>query len=303
MFNSSEIAEVLSSAVASEEIEHPNFTQFEYYYEGFAPCSPTIKAMPPGVYGVYPGPTKNFFRPKTVRTDDLIVLPDSKSEEVVSEIENFWKLKSKFHKLGFLHKRGILMYGPAGSGKSTTINIISSKMVKMGGIVILGHSNIGLLSGLLRDFRSVEPNRPIVVLLEDLDSLIQSSEESILSLLDGEDNIENVVYVATTNYLSLLDKRITNRPSRFDKIVEIGFPDFAGRLLYLKSRKTGLSDAELNNLAEVSEGFGIAHLKELIISVLCFGISVENAVTKLRSMESLGDEGDLPKKFKGIKRR
>ena len=61
------------------------------------------------------------------------------------------------------------------------------------------------------------------------------AESEYLSLLDGENQIGNVVYVATTNYPEKLDKRFTDRPSRFDVVQKISMPNEDGKkILYIK---------------------------------------------------------------------
>jgi hypothetical protein len=82
----------------------------------------------------------------------------------------------------------------------------------------------------LQMLRAVEPERQVVGILEDVDALIERYGESeYLSLLDGEAQVDNVVYVATTNYPERLDARIVDRPSRFDTIRYIGMPSAGAR--------------------------------------------------------------------------
>jgi SpoVK/Ycf46/Vps4 family AAA+-type ATPase len=221
-----------------------------------------------------------------VVTDKLLRLPDSRSDDVVAEIQKFWTLKDKFNRYGFSHKRGILLWGPPGSGKTCTISIVMNEMVDAGGIVVLGNDVApSALAYMLGRLREVEPNRPCVVVLEDIDTIIQVFGESqVLSLLDGESQIANVVYLATTNYPERLDGRIVNRPSRFDRIVKIDTPNKAARLMYLESRDLEIDKEELNRWAEETDGFSIAHLRELIVGVLVLGSTFDVELRRLRTM-------------------
>lgn len=262
-------------------------TQYSMTGKGFTPCTTTRPLLPAGIYGIeWIDGVGLTFMPKAVITDNLLRLPDSKSDLVISEIEKFWTMKEEMIKYQFLHKRGFLLYGPPGSGKTSTCAVVMQQMVKSGGIVLMGNCSPNLLSSALAYLREVEADRPAVVIMEDLDSIIdQYGESEVLAVLDGESSVDNVVFIATTNYPEDLDGRIKDRPSRFDRVVEIGMPNPAARLLYLASRR--IEGEDLDKWVELSEGFSIAHLKELIVGVKIFKDKLEDVVARLRSMSKV----------------
>jgi hypothetical protein len=109
-----------------------------------------------------------------IETDVLIDFEDSVFSKVVKEIEDFWKLEEIYNKHGFLHKRGYLLYGPAGTGKSCLVQRIIKDILDKGGIAFLCCSASipdTVLEG-LRVFRMVEKNRPVICVYEDLDSIL-----------------------------------------------------------------------------------------------------------------------------------
>jgi hypothetical protein len=66
--------------------------------------------------------------------------------------------------------------------------------------------------------------------------------------------------------------------------VKIGMPSAASRKVYLQARKLGLSDKDLDKWVARTDGFSLAHLKEVVVAVLCFGDTLESTTDRLRSM-------------------
>lgn len=295
-----EAPEPAMNGKADEEEATPRLVQYARLGAGFAPTTPTVKDLPAGIYKPASTPDgTTFFMPQTVVTDSLLRLPDSKSDEVVTEIERFWTLKDRFTRCGFSHKRGFLLWGPPGSGKTCTVSIVMQKMVEKGGFVVLC-DHPGLLATLLGQMREIEKDRPVVVVMEDIDTIIERyGETRVLSLLDGEDAISNVCYLATTNYPENLDGRVINRPSRFDRIVKIGMPNPQARRMYLESRNVDFEEGEVDLWVKETEGFSIAHLKELVVGVKCFGNSAEDEINRLKKMAYTPKSGDAENK-KGV---
>jgi len=252
----------------------------------------------PGLYRAgYSDRTGPFLYSMINKTDDLILFKDTVSEQVVNEIVKFWNKKNVFLENGILFKRGILMRGGPGSGKTSTIQIIIKKVIEMGGIAIYPPNDPGELIGSLQMIRTIEPEVPIVLILEDFETLVASPdrEQIWLSALDGQNQIPNIVYLATTNYIEKIDKRFTDRPSRFDTIVLVSAPTRDSRAAYLLSKKPDMSASRLNTYLDYSDGFSFAHLKELFVSTEIFEHDFGDTVYRLREMrdrEYSSDDND-----------
>ncbi len=91
----------------------------------------------------------------------------------------------------------------------------------------------------------------------------------------------------------ILIGRLINRPSRFDRVVKIGMPSLEARIAYLKSRNLEIEEKDLIHWAESTKDLSIAHLKEIIVGVMCFGNKFESELKRVKEM------GKTPKSSDG----
>ena len=273
----------------------------------YIPSSKTSKELVPGVYDIVHNNTIGvYFEQIPVLTTGLIRFPETNSDKVVSEIQKFWTKESIFRDYNLTYKRGIILWGPPGSGKSCTIQLIMRDVVERDGVVIkFTHPSL-FLEG-IRKFREIQPDTPVVVLMEDIDSILEMhSESEVLNILDGVNQIEKVVFLATTNYPEKLGARIVNRPSRFDKRFKIGHPNAESRRIYFEyiigEKKINELGIDLDSWVEDTEEFSIAHLKELFTAVVILGDEYEDAIESLSVMreDKLDSSEDESKKSMGF---
>lgn len=254
--------------------------------EGFMAIGPSVAELPPGFYDIVASPQGLIWAKVDVRTDDILRFPDSNATKVIDEIEAFWDKEELFKAHSLPFKRGILMHGPPGSGKSTTLRVIAQDVVARKGYVV-NYTSPSTLVRALRQLRSIQPEVPVVVLMEDLDAILkEGSDSSILNLLDGVEEVPKVVFLATTNYPDVLEDRIANRPSRFDRRILVDHPSADARLMYLESlMKPGDDWVNVDAYVAAMEGMSLAHLKELFVATVLLDCDFDETVAGLKGMK------------------
>lgn len=262
--------------------------------ENFFPAGDVIKTLPAGFYDIEESMRSGlYFSKKKTKTESLIRFDgDANSSKIVEEIETFWKNEHKFREENLPYKRGMMMYGPPGSGKTCTIRIVIENLVNKHKGIVLDWPGTRLFKEGYEIIRQIHATVPIVCLMEDIDSIVSRSGESdLLNMLDGVYNIDKVVFLASTNYPERLGSRFMNRPSRFDKKFFIGMPSKEAREQYLKTKLKNLD--EVKQWAKDTDGFSIAHLKELYIANKILGDGYDSALKTLRKMKSQTASSDF----------
>jgi len=262
--------------------------------------SPRANRLPAGLYDVgHNNQIGVYLQLTKMRDEPLLRFPNSPTDEVLTDIEGFWANAKAFEDHEFPHKRGILMHGPAGSGKTCTTQLIARGVIAQDGIVIMWSNRF--LGG-YRLLRYVEPNRPVVVMMEDIDSILENSDESaVMNVLDGAERMHRVVFVATTNYMEKLLPRVSNRPSRFDRRILMPHPNREGRKMYLETLlKPGDEKVDVERWAADTDGFSMAHMKELFVGVQLLGNPYEVWLQQLKDMATKAASTDyLEQSFMG----
>lgn len=144
---------------------------------------------------------------------------------VLDAIDTFFQegMKDKVNLLGFTHKLGILLHGKQGTGKTSLINHIVDKMVRdFNGIVFFCNNGNKLATaiGLAKQVREIQDN-PIIFVGDEFERYCDNYEAEMKNLLDGNDSINNSLFLAATNYIDKVPKTLKERPSRFRVVLEI----------------------------------------------------------------------------------
>lgn len=207
-------------------------------------------------------------------TFDNLVLRGTLKQDIQDDLANFLASRHTYEAYSVPWKRGILFIGSPGNGKTHTLKALINKMQQPCLYVKSFKSQYYTDQENIRKvFKQARQSAPCILVLEDLDSLINDENRSFfLNELDGFASNSGIVTLATTNHPDRLDSAIVERPSRFDRKYHFELPAFTERVAYITlwndTLKDGmrLSDSAVTQIAEVTDGFSFAYLKELCVS-------------------------------------
>ena len=218
--------------------------------------------------------------------EDLI-LDQHMKDGLTGDVLSFFDSQEIYQTLAVPWKRGIILHGVPGNGKTVTIKALISSLAakKPRAIPSLYVKSLDSCNGAKWSIRVIfEKARklaPCMLIFEDLDSLVGSKLRSyFLNEVDGLESNEGILMVGSTNHLDKLDSAITKRPSRFDRKYHFRLPSLAEREMYARYWRSKLlanpnKGAPLDFpeevcalIAQYTEGFSFAYLKELFVSSL-----------------------------------
>jgi len=217
-----------------------------------------------------------------VRWDDVGGL-DAARDRLREGVELPLKHPEAFRRLGIRPAKGFLLYGPPGTGKT----LLAKAAAREAEANFIATKSSDLLSKwygeseqqIARLFNRARQVAPTIIFIDELDSLVparggglgepQVTERvvnTILSEMDGLEELQNVVVIGATNRPTLIDPALL-RPGRFDELIYVGVPDTAGRRRILAIHTEGMplaDDVDLEKIAQRTERFTGADLEDLV---------------------------------------
>jgi len=211
------------------------------------------------------------FRERPAMRREELILPTGMLEGIEEQILGVNRHRATLLANGQHLKRGVLLFGPPGTGKTHTVRYLMSRLPDTTVVVLTGNA-LGYIKQACEIARALEP---ALVVVEDVDLIAQDRSMGpgtnpmlfqMLNEMDGLDGDADVTFVLTTNRVDVLEPALAMRPGRVDHAVEVPLPDAEGRTRLLELYRGGL-DLDLTNadtVIERTEGVTASFIKELI---------------------------------------
>lgn len=204
--------------------------------------------------------------------DDL-VLGGTLKEDLRADVARFFGRRAFYEAHRIPWKRGLLLIGPPGNGKTQTLKALLKELA-LPVLYVKTFKDRNEDSKNIRNvFTRARRVAPCVVVVEDLDCALDEATRSVfLNELDGFAQNAGLLTVATTNHPHKLDRSILDRPSRFDRKFHFPLPAAAERKAFLAKWNADanaalrMTEAGLEALVPKTDGFTFAYLKELVLS-------------------------------------
>ncbi len=225
----------------------------------------------PEVFGPATGSTPLAFLPRPSVARSEIVLPEELLAGIEQQVAGIARHSARLLASGQHLKRGILLYGAPGTGKTHTVGYLISRLPEVTVIAISGKA-LGRISEACSVARTLQPS---MIVVEDVDLIAEERTArpgqhpllfQLLNEMEGLNSASDVTFLLTTNRADLLEPALAARPGRVDLAAELPLPDADARqaLLRLYRGNLVLDGVDLDQVVERTEGATAPFLRELL---------------------------------------
>lgn len=199
-----------------------------------------------------------------------IVLSQALTQEIRTHATGFLNRLDWLRASGLKLRRGIILHGVPGSGKSLLCRVIASNVTAT--TIWCSPQDLESSWAVAEMMRMARLLSPTLIVLEDLD-LFGAERDGrngevlgeLMNQMDGLSKNDGILTVATTNHLHAVEKALQNRPGRFDRSIEVAAPDAACRLrLLIRLLRHKATELELREIVAATDGMTGAQLEEIV---------------------------------------
>jgi ATPase family associated with various cellular activities (AAA) len=225
-------------------------------------------------------------RPEVAR--EQVILPPDLLQRIERQVVGVGRQVSWLRASGQHLKRGVLLHGPPGTGKTHTVRYLLGQMPGVTVVVLTG-SALGHIAAACSVARALQPS---MVVVEDVDLIAEQRDSrngqhpllfQLLNEMDGLGEDADVAFLLTTNLADLLEPALAQRPGRVDHAAALPLPDADARrrLMRLYQHDLVLDLASPTAVIAQTEGVTASFLKELLRRAAMYAAE-----------EAAGDRGD-----------
>ena len=231
-------------------------------------------------------PQGKFIRPDNITMDDII-LKDEIKKRITSGTVDMINNVETYKKNNVPIKRGILMEGAPGTGKTLVAKALCNQVKST--FIWVTADDVTYPDDITNIYDMARELSPTIVLFEDIDYIgknRQSDKDAnrsgsydkitgeLLNQMDGVDSNEGIITLASSNYPKALDKALRNRPGRFDIRVRFELPDAELRKKMVEKffSKNNIEDLDVEKIVKLTDGYSGAYIKELAIATIMLAL-------------------------------
>lgn len=200
-----------------------------------------------------------------------LILPDATFADIQRQVVGVARNRHRLRAAGQHLKRGLLLYGPPGVGKTHTVRYLIGELADTT-IVELTGDTLGAIKEACSIARALQPS---MIVVEDVDLIAEQRDMyegsspllfTLLNEMDGLAEDADVIFLLTTNRADLLEEALSQRPGRVDQAVHIDLPDRESRrrLVDLYRGRLDLDTSRLDDILDRTDGVTASFLKELL---------------------------------------
>ncbi len=249
------------------------------------------------------------FLPRPNLTAEQVILPAGVLDSIERHVITVTSQAARLTAAGQHLKRGLLLHGYPGTGKTHTVRYLMSRMSDCTVIVMTGQA-MQFIEPAAALARRLQPS---MLVFEDVDLVAQDrsfgpeSNPLLFSLLEAMDGIgadADVTFVLTTNRAGMLERALVDRPGRVDLAVEIPKPDRQARERLLRLYAGGLElKADLTPVIDATEGVTASFIKELLRRAALTALRASDDVRALTDADLASAAGELAAERQALTRR
>merc|ERR1712151_85333 len=281
---------------------------------GFRPVEFKVVGVDPGEFVIVAPDTTIHCEGEPVKREDEEKLDDVGYDDIggckkaMAQVRELVELPLRhpalFKTLGVKPPRGVLLYGPPGSGKTLIARAVANEtgafFFLINGPEIMSKMAGESESNLRKAFEEAQKNSPSIIFIDEIDSIAPKREKTngevekrivsqLLTLMDGIGQRAHVIVMAATNRPNSIDPAL-RRFGRFDREVDIGIPDETGRMEILRIHTKNMKladDVELDLVAKETHGHVGSDL-----AALCSEAALQQIRKKMDLIDLEDDEID-----------
>jgi ATPase family associated with various cellular activities (AAA) len=243
------------------------------------------------------GSSLEFMERPTMSRDELI-LPDGVMERIERHVAGPSRHRDALLAAGRHLSRGVLLWGPPGTGKTHTVRFLTALLTDAT-VIILSGSSLGAVGAFAQMARRLAP---ALVVLEDVDLVAQERRFGpfgsspvlfeLMNQMDGIDGDADVAFVLTTNRPDALEPALAARPGRVDLAIEIPLPDDESRkrLIELYAHGLDLRLADVDAVVGRMSGVTASFVKEVLRKASLYAAEAGRSVVTDNDLSDVLDE-------------